>query len=78
MAYIVNNSYLLTYILTYYIHKLVTLLLVTLYSVIFKGVCCPQIFLKKLVYLLIRVSLLTGQFSVSFCTIISFLVCMLH
>jgi len=41
MAYIVT-SYLK--LLTYYIHKLVTLLHAILYAVIFQGVCCPQIF----------------------------------
>ena len=60
MAYIVT-SYLR--LLTYCIHKLVTLLHVILYSVIFQGVCCPQIFWKISVYLLIRVSLPTAQFS---------------
>ena len=40
LAYIVTSFLRL---LTYYIHKLVTLLHVILYSIIFQGVCCPQI-----------------------------------
>ena len=52
MAYIVTSYLRLP---TYYIHKLLTLLLFFLYSV--------HKFLKVFVYLLIRVSLLMGQFS---------------
>jgi len=74
MAYTVNNNYLHTYLLTYLLTYLITYLLTYLLTYYISSKCYFTLcnfsrgtlstnFLKLLVYLLIRISFLTGQFS---------------
>jgi len=62
--YMLLDSYLFCYILFCYVYNLVTLLHVSLYFIICQRLYSLVNFLKALLYLLTRISLLMGHFSV--------------